>query len=94
MKDEETFIKLLSEKGPENQMTVAIEEMAELIKELTRSLRGKTDVMHICEEMADVEIVMKQLKILFPDSKKLMPMFTRFKMDRLKNWYLDNKGRK
>lgn len=44
------------------QYVVAIEEMAELTKTLTKHLRGKTDLEAITEEIADVEIMLEQVK--------------------------------
>ena len=39
--------------GKENQITVAVEELSELIKELCKELRGMGNPEHIAEEMAD-----------------------------------------
>jgi translation initiation factor 2 alpha subunit (eIF-2alpha) len=47
------------------QITMVFEEMAELQKELCKSLRGKENRIEIAEEMADVEIMLEQMKILF-----------------------------
>lgn len=51
--------------GKESQLIVAIEELSELIKELTKHLRGENNVDHISEEMADVLIMLEQLGIIF-----------------------------
>jgi NTP pyrophosphatase (non-canonical NTP hydrolase) len=51
--------------GDESQKIMAIEEMSELIKELTKELRSRGDVEHIAEEIADVEIMLSQLKIIY-----------------------------
>lgn len=52
--------------GIRSQSIVAIEEMSELQKELTKLLRGECEnpVDHISEEMADVYIMLEQLEIL------------------------------
>lgn len=52
--------------GIRNQSIVAIEEMSELQKELTKLLRGECEnrIDHISEEMADVYIMLEQLEIL------------------------------
>ena len=47
------------------QITVAFEEMSELQKELCKYLRGRGSFEHIAEEIADVEIMLEQLKMLF-----------------------------
>ena len=51
--------------GTESQLIVAIEELSELQKELTKQLRGDGDINHLSEEMADVYIVLGQLGIIF-----------------------------
>jgi DNA-binding transcriptional regulator GbsR (MarR family) len=51
--------------GVENQTIKAIEEMSELIKELSKVLLGKEDNDHIREEIADVEIMIEQLKDMY-----------------------------
>lgn len=47
------------------QVVVAIEELSELQKELCKSLRGKENKNAILEEMADVYIMLEQMKIWF-----------------------------
>lgn len=51
--------------GTPAQIIVAIEECSELIKELSKTLRQKCDIDNISEEMADVQIMLEQLKIIF-----------------------------
>lgn len=51
--------------GSEIQRVVAIEELSELQKELCKSLRGQTDRQHIAEEIADVQIMLEQMMILY-----------------------------
>lgn len=61
---------LINKFGKKEQITVAIEELSELQKELCKYLRyfGKIDINHISEEMADVEIMLEQLKVIFNNS--------------------------
>lgn len=47
------------------QLTVAIEEMAELAKELCKYNRGADNIDHIAEEIADVTIMLEQLRVIF-----------------------------
>ena len=47
--------------GAKMQATVAIEEMSEVIKEITKMLRGKLDREHMAEEIADATIMLEQL---------------------------------
>lgn len=55
--------------GEDNQISVAVEEMAELTKELMKWKRPDVDkqrtMCNIAEEIADVEIMLSQLKIIF-----------------------------
>ena len=51
--------------GIDSQALVAIEEMSELTKELCKYFRGYNRKREIIEEIADVEIMMEQLKCLF-----------------------------
>jgi hypothetical protein len=55
-------------RGP--QMIVAIEEMSELTKELCKDLNqrfdnGQEHLMSVCEEIADVQIMMLQMQHMF-----------------------------
>lgn len=57
--------------GPEMQIVVAIEEMSELTKALTKYIRADdaaTIVTNIREEMADVGIMLNQLSLIFGDT--------------------------
>lgn len=57
--------------GPEMQIIVAIEEMSELTKALTKYIRADdaaTISASIREEMADVGIMLNQLSLIFGDT--------------------------
>lgn len=51
--------------GEDNQLIVAVEEMAELTKEICKRQRGDGNIDHICEEIADVRICLEQLEMIF-----------------------------
>ena len=51
--------------GESSRLLLTIEEMSELTKELVKRARGRDNLLAISEEMADVEIMLEQLKILF-----------------------------
>lgn len=59
------FQKALSTWGKEAQIAMVFEEMSELQKELCKHLRGKDTTQGIAEEIADVEIMLCQMKLLF-----------------------------
>lgn len=69
--------------GMNAQKIVAIEELAELQKELTKDLRGKGDREHLVEELADVEIVLEQIKIMFGVKEFELERWTNKKTERL-----------
>lgn len=52
----------LGKYGSKMQATVAIEEMSEVVKEITKMLRGKLDREHMAEEIADATIMLEQLR--------------------------------
>lgn len=51
--------------GKTMQLIVAIEELSELQKELTKSLRGQENIDYIEEEMADVLLIIDELSYIF-----------------------------
>lgn len=51
--------------GKTSQLIICMEEMAELTKELSKNLRGQDNLPHIAEEVADVEIMLEQVKVMF-----------------------------
>lgn len=61
MTDRELYLEAIKKYGEENQIKKAVEEMAELTKELCKN----NDPMHIAEEIADVEIMLEQLKLIY-----------------------------
>lgn len=64
--DEQSILKkAITTWGAGAQMIMVCEEMSELQKELCKNLRGSDNKMAIAEEIADVEIMLDQMKILF-----------------------------
>ena len=68
--------------GAEAQMVMAIEEMSEMTKELCKHRRGRDNVEAIAEEIADVEIMLCQMVMLF-DCAGQVDKFRRYKLERL-----------
>ena len=68
--------------GERAQMTMAIEEMSELAKELCKRCRGRDNVEALAEEIADVEIMLQQMVMLF-DCAGQVETFRRHKLERL-----------
>lgn len=51
--------------GNTSQKVMVIEEMSELTKELCKELRNRGNVENIADELADVEITLAQLKMIY-----------------------------
>ena len=64
---------------------MCIEEMSELIKELLKFKRGKNNIEHICEEIADTEITIGQMKLIFDKDKTLVDKYIQEKLIRLED---------
>ena len=54
--------------GKDAQMKMVLEEMSELQKEICKLWRGKDNRDAIAEEVADVEIMLNQLHVIFGDN--------------------------
>ena len=67
------------------QLIVAIEELSELQKELCKSLRDKTNIDNIIEEIADVEIMLEQVKLYFKIDDFNINNIKEQKLNRTKN---------
>lgn len=63
--ESEVLHRALDTYGYDLQIMMVFEEMSELQKELCKYLRGKYSPANIAEEIADVEIMLKQMKMLF-----------------------------
>lgn len=61
----------LKQWGEEAQLKMAIEEMSELTKEICKAFRGKENPDKVREEIADVEIMLTQLKKIYGDVRMI-----------------------
>lgn len=66
LKEENLYQKAASLWGFEFQTRMMIEEMAELTTALCHISRNRGSIEAVMEEIADVEIVLNQMKIIFP----------------------------
>lgn len=78
-----TFEKAIETYGADLQKQVAIEEMAELTKEICKDFRGKGNREHILEEIVDVSIMLEQLQIMYDISSSEMLRAVESKVKRL-----------
>lgn len=71
-----TLEKAIATYGKDMQLTVAVEELSELIKEICKSKRGNDNRANIIEEIADCYIMLEQLEIIFGiDSEEIYARF-------------------
>lgn len=67
------FERIIQKFGEEKQIVVAIEELSELQKALCKYLRNGELTYNLLEEIADVTIMLEQLKIIFEiDNKEVV----------------------
>lgn len=59
------YIAAFQRYGQEVQLTVAIEELSELQKEICKFLRGYNNIEHLAEEVADVHVILEQIELMF-----------------------------
>lgn len=64
----------LSTFGTNMQLIVALEEMSELQKEITKALRGDLHPMHLAEEVADATIMLEQVRQIFNINEEVCDM--------------------
>ena len=84
MKQKELYELAVRRRGPQNQIVIAIDKMAILISALISSLRNQTTIPQtIAEEVADVEIMLAQLRVIYPGIEKEVQRWKRIKKRRL-----------
>lgn len=93
LKEQTVLTEAINTYGKETQIVVAIEELSELIKELTKNIRGRDNVKSISEEMADVYIMLYQLKLIF-DNDQDVGKWTDYKINRLDSRIRDNDNKR
>ena len=78
--------RVITANGMNKQLDVAIEELSELIQAICKLKRyGYTDeecYFNLAEEMADVKIVLAELKLMF-DNEDNVKEWKNYKLDRL-----------
>ena len=78
-----TQIKAIETYGYDKQTIVAIEELSELTKELTKALRGELNREHLAEELADVDLMYTQIMFMYGVEYKDIDAHKKKKIDRL-----------
>lgn len=78
------FSKAICRYGIPAQSVVAVEELSELQKEVCKALRGQLNKENMTEEMADVWIVIEQLKMMYNITDEDVRNVVHKKIQRLK----------
>ena len=78
----EILNKAIEVNGVDYQMNVAIEELSELQKEICKMKRGIGSNLNLAEEMADVEIVLEELKMIY-NNRDMVEVYKKRKVERL-----------
>lgn len=81
---DKTLKKAIDTYGTDMQLTVAVEEFAELTKEICKHKRGANNLLSIVEEMADCYIMLEQMQIIFDLDGRIIEEEIIRKVDRLK----------
>lgn len=79
-----------SPRGRQN-LIIAMEELAELSKEISKELRGKGDLHHILEELADVQLSIYYVQEICGISSRDLRRAVTVKAERIKR-VLNRKG--
>ncbi len=83
------YLQLLSE-YKDKQMIVAVEEFSELQKEICKGMRNKLDKEHLAEEIADAEIMIRQVKLYYDIPESAVDEQIQAKLKRTKERYLNH----
>lgn len=89
MTNNKLYQKAFDKFGGQHQITIAIEEYSEAIKELTKFQRKKGTMNNLAEELADAIIVTEQMIQLF-GVQEMVDLWKEYKLARLEKT-LDDK---
>ena len=71
--------------GEDKQKVVAMEEMSELIKAISKDIRGQGDRNNLIEEIADVYIMLEKLKEMYGFTNRELRLNINTKVERLRS---------
>lgn len=80
----ELYEYLYKKYGDKLQSIIQMEELSELSKEISKSVRGKHNKENMTEEMADVTIIIEQLKYRYDISDEEINIIMKEKIERTK----------
>lgn len=82
---EDTVKEAIDFYGANIQATICMEECAELIQCISKEIRGKSNIDHLTEEMADVCICIEALKQIYGISDEQLQTWINFKQKRIED---------
>lgn len=71
--------------GMDTERVIIMEELSELIQEVSKHYRNKGNIMHLLEEMADVYICLEELKLMTGIDDHDIEAAMSVKYERIKN---------
>lgn len=80
----ELYQRAIDKWGVNGQLTVAVEELSELTKEICKMLRNIGNINDLAEEVADVEIMCEQLRHIYSIDEDVDD-WKKYKLNRLAN---------
>ena len=81
--DKKIIMQSIAHYGQQKQAVVCMEECSELIQAISKELRGKSDLDHLTEEMADVAICLEMMKLLFNIKQEDIDIWVKLKQKRM-----------
>jgi len=84
MNAREIYRLVVNQYGESYQVDKAIEEMGELIQALIKYRQHGTNKDNVAEEMADVEIILSELKLIF-SNRESVKEWKKYKLERLES---------
>lgn len=88
--DEEIIAKSIEHYGEQKQSIVCMEECSELIQAISKELRGKSDIEHLTEEIADVLISIELIKQIYNISQSAIYEWVKYKQERMERRISEN----
>ena len=79
-----TMNRALDTWGSDAQILMFFEESAEATEAILHHKRGKTDVDHVIEELADLQIMLHQMRILYDHDSQFNTVYNQ-KLERLRD---------
>lgn len=87
----QVLLEAVKQYGEESQLMMAVEEMSELTKEISKHYRGMQNRDALAEEMADVYIMLGQMLIMFYNEDEVKEWIDK-KVQRLKRRLRNKSG--